>query len=77
MQDINDIAKDIAVETRAQGEKLVKLDENMAVAEDNTANALNELTEAAMHQKKTGKCNALLLSIIVICILVLILAVAL
>lgn len=49
----------------------------MAVAEDNTSKALHELKEAAVHQKKAGKCNALLLSIIVICIIVLILAVAL
>lgn len=77
MADINEIAKDIAVETRGQGEKMVKLDDNMAVAEENTTKALDELKEAAMHAKKSGKCNVLLLSIIVICILVLILSVAL
>ena len=44
MADINDIAKDIAIETKGQGEKLEKLNENMGVAEDNTNNALKELT---------------------------------
>jgi hypothetical protein len=40
MSDINSIAKDLAVETNQQGEKLLKLDENMAVAEDNAEAAL-------------------------------------
>ena len=43
MNDINSIAKDIAIETKAQGEKLEHLDENMGIAEDNTTKALDEL----------------------------------
>ena len=41
MSDINSMAKDIAVETAAQGEKLEKLDENMADADRNASEALN------------------------------------
>jgi len=77
MSDINHIAKDIAIETKEQGEKLEKLDLNMADAEDNAAKGLEQLKEAAMHQRKSGKCNVLLLSIIVVCIIVLILSIAL
>lgn len=43
MSNINMIAKDIAVETSAQGEKLEKLDENITVADENASNALKEL----------------------------------
>ena len=41
MSDINEIAKDIAVETQVQGEKLEKLDDNMATADDNATKALD------------------------------------
>ena len=44
MQNINDIAKDIAQETANQGEKLVKLDQHMTTANENTEKALDELT---------------------------------
>lgn len=40
MSNINSIAKDIAIETKAQGEKLEKLDENITTAEDNASKAL-------------------------------------
>jgi t-SNARE complex subunit (syntaxin) len=40
MSDINDIAKDIAVETVQQGEKLVRLDQNIAEADNNAEAAL-------------------------------------
>ena len=36
MSDINAISKDIAVETKAQGEKLESLNDNMTVADKNT-----------------------------------------
>ena len=41
MNDINAMAKDIAKETTAQGEKLQKLDDNMAEADKNASEALN------------------------------------
>lgn len=43
MSNINQIANDIAIETKNQGDKLLKLDENMAVAEKNAEDALDEL----------------------------------
>ena len=43
MSDINSIAKDIAIETQEQGEKLTRLDENMHVADRNANEALEEL----------------------------------
>ena len=46
MSDINSIAKDIAMETQEQGEKLARLDENMHVADKNASEALDELKEA-------------------------------
>jgi t-SNARE complex subunit (syntaxin) len=75
MNDINAIAKDIAVETKAQGEKLEKLDENMEEADTNAEKALKELKGAENHNKKTGKCTYVLIGIIIICLLILIFAV--
>lgn len=46
MSNINSIAQDIAIETKNQGEKLQKLDENMTVAEKNAEEALDELQQA-------------------------------
>ena len=43
MNDINSIAKDLAVETQEQGEKLGRLDENMVKADRNASEALVEL----------------------------------
>ena len=43
MSNINSIAQDIAIETKNQGEKLLKLDENMAEADKNAQEALDEL----------------------------------
>jgi len=40
MSDINAMAKDLAIETRKQGEKLEKLDDNMAQADNNAVAAL-------------------------------------
>ena len=76
MADINAIAKDIAVETRAQGEKLEGLHDNLPTADNNTTAALKELNEAKGHQSKSGKCQYFLISILVLCILILIISVA-
>lgn len=46
MADINEIAKDIAIETKAQGEKLERIDQNMAEADKNAEAALGELNQA-------------------------------
>ena len=40
MSDINAIAKDLAIETNQQGEKLKRLDQNMADADHNAEEAL-------------------------------------
>jgi hypothetical protein len=49
MNDINSIAKDLAIETQEQGEKLGRLDENMVKADKNTTEALVELTQATVY----------------------------
>ena len=43
MGNINEMAKDIAMETKIQGEKLEKLDDNMAAADENASEALDQL----------------------------------
>ena len=40
MSDINSIARDLAIETQKQGEKLERLDENMTKVDDNAEEAL-------------------------------------
>lgn len=47
MNDINQIAKEINVETNVQGEKLMKVETTMTTAADNTHAATQHLTEAA------------------------------
>ena len=71
MSNINSIAQDIAIETKTQGDKLLKLDENMAVAEKNAEEALDELQQAQVHNRKTGKCTYFLVGIILFCIIIL------
>lgn len=71
MTNINSIAKDIAVETQNQGEKLQKLDENMLIAEKNAEDALDELQQAQVHNRKTGRCTYILVGIILFCIIIL------
>ena len=44
MSDINSIARDLAIETQKQGEKLERLDENMTKVDDNAEEALQELS---------------------------------
>ena len=46
MSDINSIAKDLAIETQKQGEKLERLDENMTKVDENAEDALKELSQA-------------------------------
>jgi syntaxin 16 len=70
MNDINCIAKDLAVETQEQGEKLGRLDENMVNADRNASEALVELTQAQVYQKKSGKCMYFLVSVIVLCLII-------
>lgn len=46
MQDINSIAKDLAIEVNEQGDKLEKLDENVRDADKKAEEALGELKNA-------------------------------
>lgn len=55
MQNINMIAKDINIETQAQGEKLLLIDRDMGHTVDNTTNALKELQMAQLKQKRNYK----------------------
>lgn len=43
MNDINEIAKDLALETHNQGENLKRLDANVTVARDNAKDGLEQL----------------------------------
>lgn len=49
MLNINMIAKDIALETTKQGEKVKRLDEHMTSAAANTKAGLGELEQAQTH----------------------------
>jgi t-SNARE complex subunit (syntaxin) len=55
MKDINQIAKEINVETNIQGEKLLNVETTMTTAADNTRAATQHLTEAANTQRKSYK----------------------
>ena len=66
MANINEMAKDIALETRQQGEKLEKLDQNMAEAENNADKAVDQLVSAEKNQKKAGKCTKCLIVMILL-----------
>ena len=69
MGDINDMAKDLAIETKNQGEKLQKLDENMAQADNNAGEALSELKSARKNQKGASKCQTCLIGLISVILL--------
>ena len=69
MANINDMAKDLAIETKKQGQKLNKLDQDLGTADNNAETALKELGSAVKQQKKAGKCQACLMWLIV-CILI-------
>lgn len=75
MQNINFIARDIAQETSAQGEKVKRLDEHMNVAADNTKAGLGELQEAQTHQKKGQKCLIIILAIAILIIAIVLTAI--
>ena len=55
MSSINQIAKDINVETYKQEEALIKVEQSMTKTLDNTKAAVTELKEAQEHQKKNQR----------------------
>ena len=71
MANINEMAGVIAQETVEQGEKLARLDENMTDADKNVEDGVKELKQAAVHQKKAGRCMYFLVGVIAMCIIVL------
>ena len=75
MQNINMIAKDIAMETQVQGEKVKRLDEHITSAAVNTKAGLGELQEAQTHQKKGQKCLIIILAITIIIIAIVLAAI--
>ena len=77
MTDINSLAKDLAVETQKQGDSLSRLDENITHVQVNTKVALEELTEAQVHQKKSGKCLYIILGLIILAVAVVVVIVVL
>ncbi|CDW91699.1 syntaxin-12 [Stylonychia lemnae] len=75
MQNINLIAKDIAMETQTQGEKVKRLDEHITSAQTNTKAGLGELQEAQTHQKKGQKCLIIILAITIVIIAIVLAAI--
>jgi|TARA_B110001450_G_C17509145_1_gene435655 t-SNARE complex subunit (syntaxin) len=71
MANINEMAGAIAKETAEQGEKLNLLDENMTAADANVEDGVKELKQAAVHQKKAGRCMYFLVGVIFLCIIIL------
>ncbi len=71
MANINEIAGAIAKEVDEQGEKLESLHEDITKADENVEKGVQNLKEAAVHQKKSGKCMGLLVGVIVVCIIIL------
>lgn len=71
MANINEMAGAIAHETAEQGEKLARLDDNMTDADKNVEDGVKELKQAAVHQKKAGRCMYFLVGVIFICIIIL------
>lgn len=55
MSSINQIAKDINVETFRQEETLIKTEKDMTKTLDNTKAAVEDLKEAQQHQQKNYK----------------------
>ena len=66
MQNINSIAKDLAIEVKDGGEKLDKLNDQMGEANQKVEDAKKELESAAKYQKKSGKCVCCLVWIIIL-----------
>ena len=66
MQDINSIAKDLAVEVKQGGEKLDQLNDQMADADKKAGDALKELQSAKKYNKKNSRCACCLFWIILI-----------
>lgn len=66
MQDINHIAKDLAVEVRQGGEKLDQLNDQMGDAEKKVDDARKELDSAKKYSKKSSKCACCLVWLIII-----------
>jgi len=56
MDDINQIAKTLNTNTKAQGETLVKVVENVDTAHENAVEAHAQIEKAADHQKSGNKC---------------------
>lgn len=69
MSNINEMAKDLAIETKVQGDKLLNLDKNMGDAEDNAKDALDQLKSADKNSKKATKCTKCLLIFIILLII--------
>lgn len=66
MQDINSIAKDLAVEVKDGGDKLDKLNDQMADTDKKVEDAKKELDSANKYQKKNSRCVCCLVSIIIL-----------
>lgn len=69
MANINEMARDLAIETSEQGNKLGRLDQNMAEADNNAEEALDQLKKGRKNQKSAGKCMKCLIAIIILALI--------
>lgn len=77
MKDINAIANQIQDNTAKQGEELVRTDNVMTDAVDNTEAAHKEILQARDYQKSTSKWLVWLLIILVVIVIIIVLSVTL
>lgn len=70
MGNIHSLAKDIAVKVDEQEEGLVNIDQQVQKTVDNTKAGNKELQTALEHQRRTGKCNNMLVGIIIIAVII-------
>mmetsp|Transcript_28048 Transcript_28048/g.27061 ORF Transcript_28048/g.27061 Transcript_28048/m.27061 type:complete len:82 (+) Transcript_28048:553-798(+) len=66
MEDLNQLAKDIHEETKFQGEKVHRIDEEMTTGLVNVEGAESELSESHNRQKNKGRCTYFMLMLILV-----------
>ena len=72
MNNINDIANQLQVNTQEQGVNLNQVNINVEVALENTVKANEEIEQAQVYQKQTGKWICAILTVVVVIALVLV-----
>ena len=66
MANINAMAKDLAIETKKQGEKLNTISDNLYEADNQVEQGLDQLVKARDNQRSGSKCQRCLVFLIII-----------